>query len=143
MLYDVSRDTSTVHCFDSNVCDTVFVNATTAHKQVLVHDNVLSNLTAHEPYFTNDQFIDLHERVKSSGQSNFRSCRLSVPSRLRIANWRIYLKDYHDDIVCDYLEFGWPLDYVKRAFPISNLRNHQGATSFSLAINQYLHLERS
>ena len=48
--------------------------------------------------------------------------------------------DYSDSIVCDYLEFGWPLGYLYdvHGFPSSNFRNHSGALNFRSEMHSYL-----
>ena len=88
-------------------------------------------------------YVSLHERVRASGFPNYVSCRLSVPSRLNIPLWRQYLHDYHDARICDFLEYGWPVgyDYSTQGFPVSQLRNHQGALLFPDAIDSYLQNE--
>ena len=88
-------------------------------------------------------YVFLHERVHASGFPNYVSCRLPVPSRLNIPLWRQYLHDYHDARICDFLEYGWPVgyDYSTQGFPVSQLRNHQGALLFPDAIDSYLQNE--
>ena len=53
------------------------------------------------------------------------------------------LVDYHDYIVCDYLEFGWPVGYVRDSLPVRHHRNHQGTVLFPEAIDTYLKTECS
>ncbi|KAL9965660.1 hypothetical protein ACROYT_G029497 [Oculina patagonica] len=87
--------------------------------------------------------IFLHDTVYASGAFNYQVCRLPVPSRLNIPLWRSLLASYDDYIVCDYLEFGWPIGYVRNSLPVTQQRNHQGATLFPEAIDKYLQTERS
>ena len=88
-------------------------------------------------------FVSLHERVRTSGLPNYVACHLPVPSRLNIPLWRQYLQECHDAKICDFLEFGWPVgyDYATHGFPVSQLRNHQGALLFLAAIDSYLQNE--
>ena len=81
-------------------------------------------------------FVSLYHAVAS--EPNYLSARLRVPSGLRIDNWRARLQDYHDKIVCDFIEFGWPIGYEKSVFPSRTSRNHRGALDYPLAIQQYL-----
>ncbi|CAH1277433.1 Hypp9627 [Branchiostoma lanceolatum] len=55
----------------------------------------------------------LHDIVLSSGQYNHRGLRVPVPSYLAIPVWRSALANYSDKVVCDFLEFGWPVGYDK------------------------------
>lgn len=38
--------------------------------------------------------------------------------------WKHYLQDYHDIIVVDFLEYGWPINYMSLQIPRSTLHNH-------------------
>ena len=93
--------------------------------------------------FCDTDYVFLHERVHASGFPNYVSCRLPVLSRLNIPLWRQYLHDYHGARICDFLEYGWPVgyDYSTQGFPVSQLRNHQGALLFPDAIDSYLQNE--
>jgi len=119
----------------------------TAHEQInnsssLVHDNVIDGSvklpTAHEQCFSFQPYIDLHERVRASGLPNYKQCRLPVPSRLCVTVWRDYLQDYFDNIVCEFLEFGWPVNYKNTSGPVSDYRTHRGALQFTAAVDSYL-----
>ena len=48
--------------------------------------------------------------VVKSGQFNYKNTRIAVPSGLNIYNWRRFLNDYDIPILCEYLEFGFPLN---------------------------------
>ena len=100
-----------------------------------------SNVSSSSSYI---DFVTLHELVCASGQPNYVSCRLPVPSRLNVSCWREYLRNYKDAQICDFLEYGWPVgyDYSSYGFPCSQLRNHQGALVFPDAIDSYLLAER-
>lgn len=87
--------------------------------------------------------VALHERVRSSGRFNFQGCRIPVPSRLNTTFWRSNLLDYPDKIVCDMLEFGWPLGYKASELPASAMINHKGAREFEAEIDGYISRELS
>ena len=88
--------------------------------------------------------IFLHDSVYATADFNYCVCRLPVPSKLNIPLWRSLLVDYDDFIVCDYLDFGWPVGYVRDSLPVSSQqRNHQGALLYPEAVNNYLQTERS
>ena len=45
-------------------------------------------------------------------------------------------------VVCDYLEFGWPIGYAYHGFlPSSDPRNHKGTLAFPSAVDSYLSTE--
>ena len=86
------------------------------------------------------RFLDLHARVCQSRVYNFQGLRLPVPSSLRLPVWRSYLRDYEDYAVCDFLEFGWPVefDYSYSLPKTLDLRNHKGTIDFPDAVDNYL-----
>ena len=57
--------------------------------------------------------------------------------------WRALLQDYEDRVICDFLEFGWPLDYTNQTFPVFDLRSHRGALTFPSAVQEYIRSEIS
>ena len=71
-------------------------------------DSLSSAIVEHDPAYA----IFLHDSVYASGNFNYRVSHLPVPSKLNIPLWQSLLVDYDDFIVCDYLEFGWPVGYV-------------------------------
>ena len=87
--------------------------------------------------------VALHRRVFASGVPNYRGLRIPLLSKLIFPWWRSYLSAYHDNIIVDYLEFGWPVgyDYEQFGFPVSQLRNHSGATNFPCDLDLYLDRE--
>ena len=60
--------------------------------------------------------VDAHCAVFSYGQFNYTGLRIPVPSRLNIPVWRALLQDYEDSVICDFLEFGWPLVTLTSVF---------------------------
>ena len=87
--------------------------------------------------------IKLFEHVHASGFPNFQSCRIPVcqPS-LNLALWREKLKGYKDEIVCDMLEFGFPIDFDRRRTVSSSAgRNHKGARDYPQFIDEYFRKE--
>ena len=73
----------------------------------------------------------------------FQYCRIPLQTSLNIAKWDKYLSqyDYEDKVIVDYLNFGWPLNFVG-AYPLSGeMRNHKGARDFSGYVNDYLQRE--
>ena len=75
-------------------------------------------------------FVNAHGVVLSSGQFNYTGLRFPVPPRLNIPVWRALLQGYEDRVICDFLEFGWPLGYTNQTLPVFELRTHRGALTF-------------
>ena len=67
---------------------------------------------------------------------------MAVTSQLNIRQWRHFLKDYHLNRLCEYLEFGFllPLDYEKFRYN-AVVENHASAVAFQQNIQDYLDTE--
>jgi hypothetical protein len=50
------------------------------------------------------------KRVIASGISNVEGCRITLPSIVDVGQFRKRLQDYWDVAVCEFLEFGWPIN---------------------------------
>ena len=48
---------------------------------------------------------------------------------------------YPDQIICEFLEFGWPNAYMSDTLTIFDLRTHRGALDFPDQVNAYLSKE--
>ena len=55
--------------------------------------------------------------------------------------WRELLSGNPDEIICDFLEFGWPIGYMSDTLPTFDLRTHRGALDFPDQVNAYLSTE--
>ena len=55
--------------------------------------------------------------------------------------WRELLSGYPDQIICEFLEFGWPIGYMSDTLPIFDLPTHRGALDFPDQVNAYLSKE--
>ena len=89
-------------------------------------------------------FVELHNRVYPLGVPNFLGARVAVPTSLNVSLWRSLLSEYSDPEVCEFLEFGWPInfDYSRRGVLLSReFRNHTGALDFPAAVDSYLSTE--
>lgn len=75
--------------------------------------------------------VEVHLVASSSGQPNYLSTRLPLPSRLNVWMWRDLLLDYSDNIICEFLGFGWSLGYCGEAIPVFDLRNDREAFNLS------------
>ena len=56
--------------------------------------------------------------------------------------WRSKLKSYEDKMICEFLEFGFPLDFNKKKSLCFNVRkNHKGARDYEEFIEKYFQKE--
>ena len=83
-------------------------------------------------------FVDVHQRVRHTGQPNYLGLRIPVPSALNTVYWRECLKDYPDRVICDYLEFGWPVGFVRDFLPVFDIRTHRVALNVPDMVCNYL-----
>ena len=79
-----------------------------------------------------------HQTVKKSKQLNYQSSRVPVPSGLNINNWRLYLVNCDLSILCEYLQYGFPLNVDYHNFqPITRVTNHASALRNPEVVDKY------
>ena len=81
--------------------------------------------------------------MAQTGQPNYLVARVPVPSTLHISTWRELLQDYEDSVLCDFLEFGWPVGFMPTTLPVFHLPTHCGTLLFSEQVTAYLTKEIS
>ncbi|CAG2204310.1 unnamed protein product [Mytilus edulis] len=105
------------------------------HKKCLICDLNVNSLDL-------QYFVDIQREIKLSGLPNYQGCRIPVFSKLKIDFFRSMLVDYNDHILCDLLEFGFPIGYTAGDIvDIKKPRNHSGARDFPDFILKYLKKE--
>ena len=62
---------------------------------------------------------------------------------MNISIWCELLQDYEDSVVCDFLEFGWPVGFMPTNLPNFDIRTHRGALLFPEQVTAYLAKEIS
>ena len=79
-----------------------------------------------------------------AGPNSF-TLSLAVPSHLNISAWRQHLSNYPDKLVCDFLEFGWPVSYTCTVFCLihQSSTNHGSSLSNPFVIDKFLSTECS
>ena len=88
--------------------------------------------------------VALFEHVHASGSPNFQLCRIPLPTSLKLEVWHKKLQCYPDKMVCQYLEFGFPMDFDRsKELKFDAGRNHKGARDFPDFIVSYLRRECS
>ena len=87
--------------------------------------------------------VALSEHINASGVPNFQLCRIPVVNtNLKMSVWYEKLVQYHDKDVCQYLEYGFPLDFNReKQLAYGDGRNHKGAREFPEFINSYFKRE--
>ena len=61
--------------------------------------------------FRASSFLELHEIVKMCGKPNLLGARIPLESQLNIPKWKVELKDYWDQQLLQFLEYGFPLGF--------------------------------
>ena len=85
--------------------------------------------------------VSMHSKLQTASGPNAFTLHLPVPLSLNIPGWRTQLREYHDQDLCDFLEFGWPVGYSTPTPPVSTQQNHGSATSNPQVIDVFLATE--
>ena len=85
----------------------------------------------------------MHQAVVNSGTYNFMSVKLSLPTKINIDYLRDELDVYEDKQVLQFLQFGWPINYMGSALPrtMSKPRNHRGAKLYPHYVDAFITTE--
>lgn len=118
----------------------------TGHTQASLHSraprsNVWPSATADETQTCDNDCWLIYDAVKASGVHNFLDARIPLPHGLHIKQWRKQLMDYTDQELCDFLEFGFPINYVASTPPVSVIGNHSSALDYPQDNRKYLDSE--
>ena len=88
-------------------------------------------LSQHEFFSANSSRAVVADILASKcPQPNACGAKIPVSSQLNISVWRHYLTDYVDHVVVDFLQFGWPINYVKC---FASAYSHQSSVSSFLS----------
>ena len=72
------------------------------------------------------------------GLPNYKQACITVPSGLCIDKWRMYLEHYDLKIICEYLQFGFPLNMDYQLFKFSeDTVNHASVIQKSDGVDKY------
>ena len=89
-----------------------------------------------------DWVVQAHKFVKKEGLPNYLGARIKVPSQLNLRNWRRFLHDYNLKIICEYLEFGFPLNINEELFTYNiEITNHASARLQLTGVDKYFNVE--
>ena len=114
------------------------------NKAIVSSDDASSNtLSFHKA----SDYTFMHNSIGLSGKYNFEGCKFSLDTNLNIEYFRFMLTDYHDQNLCDLLEFGFPIGYMGKiqqqsCNSFSFVRNHKGAKEFAVHVQKFLTKEK-
>ena len=83
----------------------------------------------------------IYDRVAPTGEFNYKSARVPVPSGLNVDAWKRYLEDYRDPNLVQFLEFGWPINFDRHSPLVPTFENHASARNFPQHIKHYIQKE--
>lgn len=132
---------------DISVVSTVLsvCNPVTVSQDVLLC--VKNMISISWPHATDDAksaipaFADLYQKVKSHNLPNCLGARIHVHSGLNIINWAAMLKEYHDNELCQFLTYGWPLGFYSQTPPETVPDNHPSAINFPEHVREFIATE--
>ena len=82
--------------------------------------------------------VKIYNAVRQSQIPNYLGVKLPLPSGLLIPEWRRRLVGYHDELLCDYLAYGWPINYMAYHAPVATHINHSSALAYPRHVDQFL-----
>ena len=85
--------------------------------------------------------LQLHQKIKDSGEHNFMWVQVMLDSQLNPDVWDKYLQGYWDKQLPLLVRFGFPLDFNREAQLVSHLDNHSSAKAYPSDIEAYLQEE--
>lgn len=89
------------------------------------------------------EFASVYSTIKDTNLPNYLGAKIRVPSCLNIQQWRVVLSDYHDRDLCDLLDYGWPVGYLKDTPPSAVRSNHPSAEAGARHIQDFINKEKS
>lgn len=90
-----------------------------------VLNNILQIVSANWPSTTPyvkqicPKFAWIYDTVKDYNLPNFVGARVPISSGLNVPNWAELLSQYHDNELCHFLQFCWPVGYFSTTVPES------------------------
>ena len=81
-------------------------------------------------------YVKLSDEVHYSGMPNRFGVRRRVNNTWNLRLLKQLLKDYEDNEVCEWLEYGWPINRDIENIPTTvNMKNHKGANQYPELVN--------
>jgi len=90
-------------------------------------------------YADNEWLLQAFDIIKQSGVPNHQLAKIQVHSSLNIQLWAEHLEFYHDQLLLQYLQFGFPLSIDTNEFkPLVSDCNHNTALAFEQFVDEYI-----
>ena len=85
------------------------------------------------------QLLEIADIISSTGYPNYKVARIPILSGLNVKAWELYLQDYSDKRVLQYIKFGFPLSLIG-ASELGNkeITNHYSACQYPEEIQKYI-----
>ena len=90
------------------------------------------------------QLLEIADIIRSTGYPNYKVARIPILSGLNVKAWELYLQDYSDKRVLQYIKFGFPLSLIG-ASELGNkeITNHYSACQYAEEVQKYIDKEKS
>lgn len=88
-------------------------------------------------------FMNNYTKIKNCQSPNYLGAKIPMTSDLNIPEWESRLTLYHDNELCSFLKFGWPLGYHALVPPTMVQENHPLATHNIATVRDYIRTELS
>lgn len=86
-------------------------------------------------------FAHLYEQVKSYNLPNCIGAKIPINSGLKVERWVVLLQEYHDNELCHFLAYGWPIGFYAEDLPQTVPDNHPSAIEFPDHVKNFLATE--
>lgn len=86
-------------------------------------------------------FCKLYSDVKSFLCPNAIRARITLQSGLNLGQWEKRLAGYHDNQICAFLRFGWPVGYSAPHPPTSVSHNHPSGNNYKTHVTDFIKTE--
>ena len=88
-----------------------------------------------------NDYMDIHEQIKTSKCYNFQKCRIPIKTKFDIPYISEQLQNYNDNVIIEFLKYGWPINFNGTIPKKQYIKNHKGALEYSDEIEEYLEKE--
>lgn len=86
-------------------------------------------------------FCELYSSIKSFYRPNAVGAQITLASGLNLEQWESRLSHYHDNEICAYLRYGWPVGYTGSKPPVTVGRNHPSGINFQSHVTDFITTE--
>lgn len=86
-------------------------------------------------------FCRLYNTIKSYKCPNAIGARITLKSGLNLPFWESSLVGYHDNDICAFLRFGWPVGYAADHPPTSVNHNHPSGNTYTSHVTDFIKTE--